>query len=317
MHREKALTKKRLILYIVIAFATAWIIFLLVPFFGITYGAGLSVVIVAAAMFAPALANVLTRAITKEGFQNMYLRPHLKGQIKWYLLIYFGPTILLALSAVLYFLIFPRQFDPGLATFRSLASTGNTMGLSASTLVLISALQVILIGPLINIIPTLGEELGWRGYLLPKLRFFCSDRSALVVTGAIWGLWHLPVIVMGHNYGTDYPGYPVLGILAMVVFCVSLGIIEGYTLIKMKTVIPAAMIHSLVNAGAAFPVYFIKDGYNPILGPAITGLVGGLPFLLLAAWLLYRIGQRKPASPLPAVQEDLSSFHLSIFSSLH
>lgn len=304
MHQERSLIRKRLILYIVIAFVTAWVIFLLIPFFGITYGAGLSVVIVAAAMFAPALANVLTRAITKEGFQDMYLRPRFKGQIKWYLLLYFGPTILLALSAVLYFLIFPHQFDPGLTTFRSLTSTGNTIGLSAATLVLISALQVLLIGPVINIIPTLGEELGWRGYLLPKLRLFFSDRSALVLTGIIWGLWHLPVIVMGHNYGTDYPGYPFLGILAMVVFCVSLGIIEGYTFIKMKSVIPAAMIHSLVNAGAAFPVYFIKDGYNPILGPTITGLVGGIPFMIFAALLLYKIGRKKQTSPLPATQRE-------------
>ena len=152
--------------------------------------------------------------------------------------------------------------------------------------------MVVTVGPVINIIPTLGEELGWRGYLMPKLRELFSDRAALIITGIIWGFWHLPVIVMGHNYGTAYVGYPYLGILQMVVFCVSLGIIEGYASIKLNSAIPAAMIHSTVNAGAALAVFFSKTGYNPLLGPAITGLVGGLPLILLAVVLFIRIGQR-------------------------
>lgn len=61
----------------------------------------------------------------------------------------------------------------------------------------------------------LGEIKCWRAYLLPKLRMSLSDRAALIITGVIWGIWHLPVIVMGHNYGTDYWGYPWLGILTM------------------------------------------------------------------------------------------------------
>jgi hypothetical protein len=46
------------------------------------------------------------------------------------------------------------------------------------------------------------------------------------------------VIAQGHNYGTDYWGFPYLGILAMIVFCVALGIIEGYVTIKTKAPYP-------------------------------------------------------------------------------
>ncbi|NLB82141.1 MAG: CPBP family intramembrane metalloprotease [Clostridiaceae bacterium] len=111
-------------------------------------------------------------------------------------------------------------------------AAASTRGLSAYNLLLISILQIIIIGPISNIIPTLGEEIGWRGYLLPKLRMLLTHRAALVITGIIWDIWHIPVIVMGHNYGTDYMGYPWLGILAMIVFCVVLGVIEGYISIK-------------------------------------------------------------------------------------
>lgn len=292
MNQEKSAAKKRLILFVVLTIGLAWIVFLLIPLCGLKYGSGFSVVILAAAMFVPAMCNILTRLITKEGFKNMYLRPHFKGHIKQYLLVYFGPTALLLLSGAFYFLVFPGTFDPKLTVLKELIASGGKPGLSAFNLLLIQGLTVAVIGPIVNIIPTLGEELGWRGYLLPKLRKLFSDRAALVITGAIWGIWHLPVIVMGHNYGTGYAGYPWLGILAMIVFCVALGVIEGYMSIKLDSVIPAAMIHSTVNAGAALPIYLAMGGYNPLLGPAITGLVGGLPFIALAVILLIKVGNQ-------------------------
>ena len=51
-----------------------------------------------------------------------------------------------------------------------------------------------------------GEEWSWRGYLLPQLLPLGQWR-ALLISGAIWGLWHAPLIVLGANY----PGHPILG----------------------------------------------------------------------------------------------------------
>lgn len=292
MEHKKLAAKKRLIIFIALTIILAWFVFLLVPICGLTYGRGGAVIILTVAMFVPALSNLLTRFITKEGFGNMYLRPHVKGHMKEYLLLYFGPTALLILSGALYFLIMPGSFDPELITLKGMIASGGKQGPAPSTLLIIQVLIFVVIGPIVNIIPTLGEELGWRGYLLPKLRMFLSDRASLIITGAIWGIWHVPIIVMGHNYGTGYWGYPVLGILAMIVFCVALGIIEGYISIKLESVIPAAMIHSTVNAGAALPSIFAKSGYNPLFGPAITGLIGGLPFIVLAVILLIKVGNK-------------------------
>ncbi|NTV89661.1 MAG: CPBP family intramembrane metalloprotease, partial [Clostridiales bacterium] len=115
---------------------------------------------------------------------------------------------------------------------------------------------------------------------------------ALIITAVIWGFWHAPVIVMGHNYGTDYFGYPYLGILAMVVFCIVLGIIEGYISIKLESAIPAAMIHSTVNAGAGLMLYLTKGNLNPLLGPTIVGVLGCIPFIILAVVLFVKIGKK-------------------------
>ena len=81
----------------------------------------------------------------------------------------------------------------------------------------------------------------------------------------------------------------------MIVFCVTLGIIEGYISIKMKSAIPAAMIHSTVNAGAGLPIYLIKGSYNTLLGPSITGVIGAIPFIILAVVLLIKAGKLSAA----------------------
>lgn len=293
MEQEKTMVKKRLLWFVALTFAITWLIFGQIPWRGLTYGTGVTIYIVMAGMFVPALGNILTRLITKEGFDNMMLRPNFKGHIKDYLLIFFGPTALLLLSVAVYFLIMPGVLDLQLTALQEPAA--RTGVLTAQTLLLVMVLQILIIGPVINIIPTLGEELGWRAYLLPKLRLLLSDRWALVVTGIIWGLWHAPVIAMGHNYGTTYTGYPWLGILMMVIFCVWLGIIEGYASIKLNSVIPAAMIHSSINAGAGLAVLMAKTGSNPLLGPAITGLIGGLPFIVVALILLKKAGDNEKA----------------------
>ncbi|MHC1719330.1 MAG: CPBP family intramembrane glutamic endopeptidase [Clostridiaceae bacterium] len=292
MELDKAVIKKRLTIYIALTIALTCIVYLLIPALGIVYGSGKSVAVLMAVMFVPATCNVLTRLVTKEGFKNMYLHPHFKGNLKYYLLAFFGPVVLIFLSAVVYFLVFPGSYDPELTALKGLIASSGKTGLSPASLLLVQTAVFVVIGPIVNIIPTMGEELGWRGYLLPKLRTFFTDRIALVITGVIWGIWHVPAIAMGHNYGTAYAGYPWSGIVAMIVFCVVLGIIEGYISIKLESAVPAAMIHSAVNAGAGLPVYLAKGGTNPLLGPAINGLAGGLPFIVLAVILFIVIGNK-------------------------
>jgi len=301
VENSKSLTIKRLIIFIVSTVIIAWILFFLIPIIGVPYGQGSSVLFLMAAMFAPTIGNILTRLITKEGFKNMYLRPNFKGNLKLYLLVFFVPSFLILLSSALYFLILPDMFDRNLTTLNQMVAIS---GKSASSIITILLITVIFAGPIVNLIPTLGEELGWRGYLLPKLQVFFSDRIAVIITGIIWGLWHAPVIAMGHNYGTEYWGYPTLGILAMVIFCVVLGIIESYFSIKLKSAIPAAMIHSTLNAGAGLPIYFVKSGYNTLLGPAITGIIGGLPFIILAVILFFRLAKTKENSSVEPSEQN-------------
>lgn len=256
---------------------------------------------IASVMFIPALSALLTRVFTGERMtgRNMYLLLNLKGNLKYYGLVWFGFGILIILGAALYFVVFRKQFDPDMgyavALIQSQAQMlGQEINLTTEQIKATVMSQILLgfvISPFVNIITCFGEEWGWRGYLLPKMLKKLPVVPTLLITGVIWGLWHAPLTVMGHNYGVGYPGFPVVGILAMCVFCTATGIILSYVTIKTKSCIPAILGHGMMNGFASVGLYYtsVEHPFNVFMGPAPTGLIGGMGFIILAAVLLWKL----------------------------
>ena len=173
-------------------------------------------------MPAPAVASLLTRAITREGWGDMGLRVHLRRGWPAWLLGWFAPGLLVIAGTVLYFVFFPQHFDAGLAQLRKLmgigaAAAGAAIPFSPEVVLVLQVVQGLLIAPVVNALPTLGEELGWRAYLQPKLMGL-GWRRAMLLMGIFWGVWHWPVLALGYNYGFDYPGAPWLGMVVFVVY---------------------------------------------------------------------------------------------------
>ena len=241
---------------------------------------------VALAMFFPAIGVLLTRLITKEGFRDAWIRPNIKGNIKTYLLAYFGPGLLTFIGCLIYFLLFPSRFDPECgymkATLEAACTPVDTLPLPLSALLFVQAVQALLLGPILNFFTCFGEEWGWRGYLLPKMNRKLAPLPMLLVNGIIWGLWHAPLTVIGHNYGVDYVGFPFTGILAMCMFCIIMGTFLSYISLKTQSCIPAVLAHGAINSIAAIGMYFTTDGGNPFIGPAPTGIIGAIPFIAVA-----------------------------------
>jgi uncharacterized protein len=112
------------------------------------------------------------------------------------------------------------------------------------------------VGAFLNLLPALGEELGWRGWLLPRLMPL-GTVPALLVMGVVWGLWHAPLILLGYNY----PGVPGwLGLTCMVVMCVLVGAVFGWLRIRSDSVWPAALAHGAFNAAAGSALLFAAAG---------------------------------------------------------
>ena len=131
-------------------------------------------------------------------------------------------------------------------------------------------------GVSINALFAFGEEYGWRNYLVNALKEKKFWSAALFI-GVVWGLWHFPLILMGHNY----PNEPQWGVLLMVVFCVLAGVLELYFVLKTKSMIVAAVMHGTINAVAGMTIYFTLGGNDFING--LTGLSGFIVMVLAIA----------------------------------
>lgn len=299
---EEKLEKKRIILFLVITFAITYLVeFGIILRFlqsGDAAQASMAQALIAGVMFIPAIGVLITRLVTKEGFQNAFLFFNFKGNVKYYLIGWFGPSLLTLAGAAIYFLIFSDKLDLNMTMLLDVYKQQNvemTREQLQSTLLMQLAMGIF-IGPLLNFVNCFGEEWGWRGYLLPKMQGRLPILPMLLVNGIIWGLWHAPLTMMGHNYGVGYMGYPITGILAMCVFCIVMGTIFSYVTIKTKSCLPAVFAHGGLNSIASFGMYITTDGGNPFVGPVPTGIIGGIGFIIVAivmAVLLFKEEKKK------------------------
>jgi membrane protease YdiL (CAAX protease family) len=192
-----------------------------------------------------------------------------------------------------FFAIFPQYFDPALTKLQAMldasaASSGQTVPAMDPWVIVISqTVTALLIAPVINALPILGEEFGWRAYLQPKLMPL-GGKKAMAWMGLIWGLWHAPVIAMGHNYGLDYPGAPWLGILAMIWAMFVLGTFLGWATLRAGSVWPAVIGHGAFNGIAGIYVFLTRGEPNLILGPSVVGIIGSLGFAIVTLIIFLR-----------------------------
>ena len=207
------------------------------------------------------------------------------------------------IGVTLYFLAFPAHFDLSFTyAAQLLALNGQTVELPQLSLPLVIGIGMLLIlaAPLVivNHAAAFGEEIGWRGFLLPLLMDELGVRKAVLLNGVLWGIAHAPLVCFGLNYTGDYPGAPWTGILMMVLFATSIGIFLSYLTLKSRSIFPACIAHGAINAIREAPLFICLDTYNAILGPKPSGLIGMTGFLVLGAIILVKFMQ------CPEMQEN-------------
>lgn len=265
--------KKPLVWFVVLAVVVSWPLFI----WGTT-------ALWALAMWAPGLAAILvTMVFEKKGFKQGLRDLGLArmGRFRFYVLAWLLPPLVVVLTLLVTVLLGLGQFDTGFTSARQMIASSGYGEVSPLSIVLLIGLQSFLIAPIINVLFTLGEEIGWRGFLLPRL-LPLGRWPAILVSGAIWGLWHAPAIVKGLNY----PGYPALGIPMMVVFCILLGAFMAWLYLETKSSWAPALAHGSINAWGAFPVIVLLPGFNLLLGGFVTSLVGWVVMAVLIGLLI-------------------------------
>ncbi|MGN0400939.1 MAG: CPBP family intramembrane glutamic endopeptidase [Acetatifactor sp.] len=278
---DRRLETKRLLIYLVLSFGLAWSIFFTFILTGHAWDGtnpGLEA-FTALGMLTPFLAQLLTRRLTGEGFAmtgdgSLMLGINLKNK-KWiyFLFAMFVPWIYSELWCALVLLFYPGLYDP--AYYQVLGIEKN--------LIWLMPLNGILTGSVVSF-AALGEEGGWRGYMMPKLIRLMGIPKAVITGGIIWGLWHAPLTCVGHNFGTDYPGFPYLGILFMCIECIFMGIMLTYITVKSGSIWPAAIMHAVNNANPGILVLFTNvERANEVMPSSIIAFaIDFIPKSILA-----------------------------------
>ncbi len=285
---SKKITIKRLVMYLLIAFIPFWII---IPVLNSIYGEPIyasekamtaAYAVGVFGMLIPSIAHLITRLVTKEGFKNSYLGLNFKGNAKYYI-----ASVAVKLAEVLVFVVLAWQIFAGDLSFSEAFASDESVARIFSYILTISA-------SIIVFFPAFGEEWGWRGYMMPKLTELMGKPAAIIVGGILWGLWHAPLTIAGHNFGVDYDFFPWLGILLMCIFCTFMNAFLTLLTEKTKSIYPASFCHMINNncGGMIFIALFGSEAFiekisavNAVtLMPCMMGtsvVVGIISFILL------------------------------------
>ncbi|SEL19061.1 CPBP family intramembrane glutamic endopeptidase [Nonomuraea pusilla] len=207
-----------------------------------------------------------------------------------------GVPLLVALALALSAALGPASLDlGGLSLYReALRAQGLTPPADLGTAAVTQLVVAVAIGPVLNAVPALGEEWGWRGWLAPRLVSSNGVLRGLVLSGMIWGLWHAPLTLLGYNY-------PRLGSWAALFFtgfCVLAGVILGWLRLRCGSVWPAVVAHGSLNAVAP-AVLLLGDAAAPP-NEVLAGLTGLVGWALLAAtgWALLKFFPVREPQPV-------------------
>ena len=166
----------------------------------------------------------------------------------------------------------------GLSGFKARLETipgANTMPTAAAIAVYLLMMLVSSAG---NVVVTIGEEFGWRGWLLTSLRPL-GTWPALLIIGVVWGLWHAPLILLGYNFGRP----DISGLALMVGGCVMVGILFGWLRLRTGSVWPAVFAHAALNGCGAMLLGLVIDAGAQTPDTALVAFLG------VAGWIVSAI----------------------------
>ncbi len=280
--------KNKTIQALILNFSLSWLLALAAYLAGLKF-VGLTAVIVGIIyMLIPALSVfVLSKFVWKTPLKNWGIRKPQNKIIFWAILFpYFIVALSIGISLLFPGIKFQPQMEGMIAKLganlppESLVAMKDQISSLGGLLPLIILGQSIIAGLTVNALAAFGEEYFWRGFLLKQFSKFGWLKSSLTI-GFIWGLWHAPLILQGHNY----PEHPIAGVFMMIIWCILLSFSMVYFTVKTKSVFTAAWLHGILNASAGFGLLWISNASDLLVG--VTGLSGFIAFTILNLILFF------------------------------
>lgn len=265
--------------FLVLAFGIAWIGAVAVYAAGFELGTirG-TILLVVVYMWAPAVAAIVVQVRRGESIRagcGLTL-----GRPRWLAIGWLAPVGIVAATIAIGVAIpgvtFSADYvafllEQGLTEEQAAEATAQLDALPIPPIVLFVA-QGLLAGLTVNALAALGEELGWRGLLLTELAPLGFWKLS-VFTGAVWGVWHAPLILQGHNF----PDAPIAGIAVMTAATTAISPVYTYLTVRARSVLAATFLHGSFNGlGGLSLIYLTGAGAVWILPVGVAGIGAGL-----------------------------------------
>lgn len=234
-------------------------------------------------MWAPAIAALLTVRIRRLDLASLGWG---WGGHRWNLTAYLVP---LGYAGLAYLAVWLLGLG-GFADAENVARLRTFLGwtdASPALVVVGYALLMATAGMAISLATALGEEIGWRGFLAPRMAQLAGFMPSVFIVGLIWGAWHMPLILLG-SYNAETEWWVAIPCFMVLVLGVSL--IAAWLRLKSGSLWPAAILHASHNL-------FIQRVFTPLTGPRgeVTpyvidefGIAVPLAILIFAVWFWKR-----------------------------
>ncbi|MGL5809648.1 MAG: CPBP family intramembrane glutamic endopeptidase [Nocardioides sp.] len=205
----------------------------------------------AIALVSPAIACIGCRLALREGFADVSWR--LGGRRTWraFGIALVAPVVIAGLTYGLAWSTGLAEFDP-LGAENPFGGAPVTIGGSSAASFLAQVAVALTVTTVALSLVAIGEELGWRGYLLPRL-VQARVRRPVLIHGVIWALWHLPLtFLVGYAAGTD----AAIAAPVLVIQITAAAYLIGYLRLSTGSLWPAVLFHGAWNAT-------IQTAYDP------------------------------------------------------
>ncbi|MFA5852004.1 MAG: type II CAAX endopeptidase family protein [Spirochaetales bacterium] len=185
-------TKGRVIVYLALTFGLSSIFYALIVAKGMGAYNG---ILVLGLMWCPAFGAIIASLLFKRPLREMGFFP---GKPKFLLAAYLAP---IAAGLIVYGLVWLS----GLGGFSSEALSGMPNGTSGSAQALVATIaRQMTFGFAMSVMSAFGEELGWRGFLVPEMSKIMGFGKTALWSGVIWALYHYPIILFS-GYRSNAP----------------------------------------------------------------------------------------------------------------
>ncbi|HLO33607.1 MAG TPA: type II CAAX endopeptidase family protein [Anaerolineales bacterium] len=269
---------KKIAVFVVLTFALSSIFYYLVistGSFPTSYGLGI--------MWCPGVAGIVTQLIFNHNLRGMGWKP---GRGRYLLASYFLPLAYTFVVYAIIWLVGLGKFDP--AALYKFVSEAN--GPDSTPFGIVGTYVVILLtlGFIVNCVAALGEEIGWRGLLVPELAKTTSFAKTALISGGIWAVWHWPLILSGEYNSTGTPLW--FGLICFTIMLIGLNFAFTWLRLKSGSLWTTVLLHAAHNL-------FIQAFFNHLTSnTGITEYVideFGIGLALMAPVLAYLFWRKR------------------------